>query len=497
MDAGAGGVSVPLEEIEATTSLRKTPSDGFALTAFTPKSSSGLPLFVLPHALAAAEGLTIFLSAIVAKAVYLDVYVGTDVSLQTDIIVAACMGVALYAFYLQMGLYDVGMLIGPQIGFGKLIGGIILAFLTVLGLLYATKQIGPLSRGWFVVWFCLSSLTIIVIRILFSGWVKRGTATGRIIQRIAIVGSSNFVLNLAKIVRETEELSGAIDLYHCGPEESDIRFVGGLRDLETAMADRPYDRVVVAIPGAESDLIRTAVRSLGAFTTELLLCTDLKQMPVATSGTRRFGGVRTDIVHLVPLSERSGLTKRGVDILVAAIGLVLLAPAFMFVALAIKRDSRGPVFFRQRRLGQNGSIFRIYKFRSMTVEEDGHFIAQATRNDKRVTPVGRILRSTSFDELPQLINVLAGEMSIVGPRPHAIAHDMDFEQKFDLFARRRRVKPGITGWAQVNGFRGEAKTPEDVRKRMEYDLHYIDNWSIWFDLEIMIRTVFVMARGAY
>jgi putative colanic acid biosynthesis UDP-glucose lipid carrier transferase len=208
-------------------------------------------------------------------------------------------------------------------------------------------------------------------------------------------------------------------------------------------------------------------------------------------------GIKTEVVHLVPKSESWALLKRTMDVVVAASALVLLAPVFLIAAIAIKLDSPGPVLFRQRRIGRNSSIFRIYKFRTMNVTEDGANIAQATRDDKRVTRVGRLLRKTSIDELPQLLNVLAGDMSLVGPRPHAIAHDTEFEQKFDLFARRRRVKPGMTGWAQVNGYRGETKTTEHIRRRMEHDLDYIEKWSIWLDVEILFRTVFVLARGAY
>jgi putative colanic acid biosynthesis UDP-glucose lipid carrier transferase len=232
------------------------------------------------------------------------------------------------------------------------------------------------------------------------------------------------------------------------------------------------------------------------FTTELLLCTDLTKMPVSTSGAVQLAGIRADVVHLVPQSEHS-LLKRTLDLIAAATSLLLLSPLFLLVAIAIKLDTPGPVFFRQRRLGQNSSVFWIYKFRSMTVAEDGPVILQATKNDERVTRVGRIIRATSIDELPQLINVLIGQMSLVGPRPHALAHDHEFDQSFDLFSRRRRVKPGMTGWAQVNGFRGETKTLEDVRGRMELDLYYIDHWSIWLDIEIMVRTLFVITRGAY
>ena len=189
--------------------------------------------------------------------------------------------------------------------------------------------------------------------------------------------------------------------------------------------------------------------------------------------------------------------KAALDYVVAGIGLLLFASLLALVALAIKFDSPGPVFFRQRRYGQNNRVFRIFKFRTMAVAEDGQYIKQAERNDPRVTRVGWLLRRTSIDELPQLLNVLAGDMSIVGPRPHALAHDQLFELQFDLFSRRRRVRPGLTGWAQVHGLRGATKTTKDICSRVQHDIYYIDNWSIWLDIEIMLRTIFVFFRGAF
>jgi lipopolysaccharide/colanic/teichoic acid biosynthesis glycosyltransferase len=161
----------------------------------------------------------------------------------------------------------------------------------------------------------------------------------------------------------------------------------------------------------------------------------------------------------------------------------------------IRLDSPGPVFFLQRRYGFNQQMFRIFKFRTMTTLDDGDVIRQARRNDRRVTRMGRWLRRWNIDELPQLINVMRGEMSLVGPRPHALSHDREFEQRVALYARRHNVKPGITGWAQVNGLRGEIDSDDKIRHRVEYDLYYIDNWSLLFDLKILLYTVF--SRSAY
>jgi undecaprenyl-phosphate galactose phosphotransferase/putative colanic acid biosynthesis UDP-glucose lipid carrier transferase len=194
------------------------------------------------------------------------------------------------------------------------------------------------------------------------------------------------------------------------------------------------------------------------------------------------------------LSEAEQLLKRVFDVVASAAILVLLSPLMLMTALLIKLDSRGPVLFRQKRNGFNGSVFSIYKFRSMRVLEDGDRIQQATRNDPRVTRLGLWLRRTSIDELPQLLNVLLGDMSLVGPRPHAIAHNNEYQTVVSNYAFRHHVKPGITGWAQVNGFRGETQTVDIMAKRVEFDLWYINHWSLWLDLRIMFKTMLMAYR---
>jgi lipopolysaccharide/colanic/teichoic acid biosynthesis glycosyltransferase len=187
------------------------------------------------------------------------------------------------------------------------------------------------------------------------------------------------------------------------------------------------------------------------------------------------------------------LTPQDVLTLRMSAGLVVLSPLLLLVALLIKLDSPGPVFFLQRRYGFNQNPFRILKFRTMTTLDDGPVVPQARHNDPRVTPLGRFLRKWNIDELPQLINVLKGDMSLVGPRPHALSHNREYEQKIALYARRHNVLPGITGWAQVNGFRGETDTDDKMRRRVDHDLYYIDNWSLWLDLRILAMTLF--SRG--
>jgi putative colanic acid biosynthesis UDP-glucose lipid carrier transferase len=187
--------------------------------------------------------------------------------------------------------------------------------------------------------------------------------------------------------------------------------------------------------------------------------------------------------------------KRALDILIAGIALVVLSPLIAIIAIAIKLDSPGPVFFRQRRCGFNGRCFQIIKFRTMLVQEDGEAVTQAQRLDKRISRLGKWLRRTSIDELPQLVNVLQGSMSLVGPRPHAVVHDTQFDKVVQNYAFRHRVKPGLTGWAQVHGWRGPTPTPNDIERRVEYDLWYVDNWSFGLDFVIMLQTIGEVLRG--
>lgn len=224
-------------------------------------------------------------------------------------------------------------------------------------------------------------------------------------------------------------------------------------------------------------------------------------VPVGTTSellrhpTRSLGSAVGVELQRGPLTRLDCATKRVIDLIGAGLALAILAPLLALAAVAIKLDSPGPIFFRQQRCGFNGRIFLIRKFRTMHVLEDGPVILQANRADRRVTRVGRWLRRTSFDELPQLLNVLDGSMSLVGPRPHALAHDGEFDKLVRNYALRRRVRPGLTGWAQVHGCRGPTPTRATVERRVEYDLWYVDNWSLRLDLTILVRTPLEVLRG--
>ena len=209
----------------------------------------------------------------------------------------------------------------------------------------------------------------------------------------------------------------------------------------------------------------------------------------------KIGAITSLNLNGKPLNSLEIVAKRMFDIVLAALGLLVLSPLLLLVAAAIKLDSPGPALFFQRRYGFNREPFRIAKFRSMTTMEDGRNVTQATAGDTRVTRVGRFIRRYNIDELPQLLNVLRGEMSLVGPRPHALVHDQLYERKIALYARRHNVKPGITGWAQVNGLRGEIDSPDKIRQRIEHDLYYIDHWTLPLDVWIIVMTI--VSKKAY
>jgi undecaprenyl-phosphate galactose phosphotransferase/putative colanic acid biosynthesis UDP-glucose lipid carrier transferase len=254
------------------------------------------------------------------------------------------------------------------------------------------------------------------------------------------------------------------------------------------------DKVLAALKWSDTaryDLVRETLRALPL---PVVLLPDQATRSILSQPMVEVGSEVAVELQRTPLTAAERTLKRLFDVVVATGLLVLLAPLLLIVSAAIKLGSRGPVIFRQHRKGFNGRPFTIYKFRTMTVCENGSAIRQAQPNDARVTPLGALLRSTSIDELPQLINVIRGEMSLVGPRPHAVAHDDEYSKVISNYAFRHHVKPGITGLAQVKGFRGETAELELMERRVDHDLWYIDNWSMWLDIWILIRTCIVVPQ---
>lgn len=360
-------------------------------------------------------------------------------------------------------------------------------FLLVLG--FALKITEGYSRGWVIVFYLLGYPTIFLTRLASHHLIGTAIRWGAVEQeRLFIVGSN-------------ESLNDLFQRYQ--PWRFGQQIVGSVviaasdRDLEerqihdaVAMAREVHpDAVLIAAPWAERDFIRSCVEQFAVLPASTHLVAGFILQLYQNARLSRLGDIPSLRILSRPLTTFDWVIKRGTDIFLGSLALFMAMPLLLLFALAIKLDSRGPVLFRQRRYGFNQEEFYIWKFRTMTVQEDGSVVTQATQNDSRVTRVGRYLRRLNFDEIPQLWNVLKGEMSLVGPRPHALAHNREYEMKIQSYARRHNVKPGITGWAQVNGFRGITDTDDKMRRRVEYDLYYIDNWSLWLDLQIMFMTV--------
>jgi exopolysaccharide biosynthesis polyprenyl glycosylphosphotransferase len=269
--------------------------------------------------------------------------------------------------------------------------------------------------------------------------------------------------------------------------ESDLR-----QAVESARTLRP-DAVYIVTPWSDTGTINTCIEELLKIPVEIHLGPERILDRFDNVRIAKHGPVASLQLTRAPLNWGERTLKRVFDVALAAGALLGLSPLLAVATLAILLESGRPLFFLQRRYGFNQQEFRIIKFRTMMTQDDGDVVPQVRRNDPRITRLGRFLRKWNIDELPQLINVLKGDMSLVGPRPHALSHNREYERKIARYARRHNVLPGITGWAQVNGLRGETDTDEKMRARVNHDLYYIDNWSMWFDLRILLWTVF--SRG--
>ena len=263
--------------------------------------------------------------------------------------------------------------------------------------------------------------------------------------------------------------------------------LGGLSDLSAYVQAEKIDLIFIALPMRQVQRVVDLLDELRDTTASIYFVPDIFVMDLIQSRTAHIAGVPIVAMCETPFEGSRGVVKRLMDVSISIVALILLAPFLLIIGLLIKLSSPGPIIFRQRRYGLDGHIIDVYKFRTMTVVEDGAVVRQATREDRRVTPFGRILRRYSIDELPQLINVLGGSMSLVGPRPHAVAHNEQYRRLIKGYMVRHKVPPGITGLAQVNGCRGETSELEDMRRRIDYDLEYLRHWSPALDIKIMLR----------
>ncbi len=376
-------------------------------------------------------------------------------------------------------------------------GAICFAFSIFLTFLFFAQSGELYSRGTLAFQFIGCCMAVGASRELFISWLHSAIRSDRIeARRIALIGDSNLCLMFTDRLKSSGiRAVGSFSF----PKHHNAKDKGAVSPKIQRLSDklrslRLDDIIVLANKNISPELLK-----LTAFLAELpasvhILPTDSLDI-IASAKITQLDSLRTLQLFRPPLSAVDISIKRAFDLAFATISLIVLSPLFLFVSLAIKLDSSGPIFFRQVRHGFNNEEINVLKFRSMTTADNGDCFKQTAENDARVTRVGRIIRRTNIDELPQLINVLRGEMSIVGPRPHAIAHNELFNGLIIPFSRRHNVKPGITGWAQVNGLRGITDTVEKMQQRVEYDLYYVDNWSFLLDIKIVLITLF--SKRAY
>ncbi len=375
--------------------------------------------------------------------------------------------------------------------------------LLMLGFLAKTSS--EYSRGWFVLFYVTTLITLIVLRYVIVRVTALARAAGFLsAQRIFLVGTG---ADIGAFINRYEPWTLGINVVGCrfitpvansAPEQTRRALLD--RDLAEAVAgvrSLAPDAVYILMPWSATDTIERCAETFLALPVEIHLGPEQVLHKFDEVKLSTIGPVNSLQITRRALSRFEIIQKRMFDLAVAAGALFLTTPLLLLllVAILIKLDSRGPILFVQRRYGFNQQPFRIIKFRTMRTLDDGTVIAQAQRDDPRLTRIGRWLRRWNIDEIPQLFNVLTGDMSLVGPRPHALTHDREYERRISLYARRHNVKPGITGWAQIHGLRGATDTEDKMRQRVEYDLFYIDNWSLWLDLKIIARTV--LSRTSY
>ena len=471
-------------------------------------SRRSIPLGLVVLTVRVAEVTAVILAASVAFALWQDRIAIDDAPAYVR---AGLSAAVLFALFSELaGAYDLDARFSLRRGWQRIAtawGGAVLGLITV-GFLVKASEI--YSRGWAITWFLTGGAMLLATRVAMTIWILRLKRHGVFNSRAAIFGASAQGQRLARYVQRHDKLTltlvgffddrrdGRVPMHAC-----DLPVLGTLDDLVEAIRAEMIDQVIVALPWSAEARIQQVVQKLSLTPVRIRLAPDLASFAFAHRPVVLLGEVPVLTLFERPISGADALWKAAEDRLLAALFLVLLSPFMLAIALAIRLDSPGPIFFRQPREGFNNRPFRVWKYRSMThdrCEVDG--ITQVSRGDKRVTRVGAVIRATSLDELPQLFNVIAGDMSLVGPRPHAPstrAGGRLFHEVVATYAARHKVKPGITGWAQVCGWRGETDTEDKLVKRLDHDLYYIENWSIGFDLYILLRTIaaVVVPRNAF
>ncbi|MDR3470216.1 MAG: undecaprenyl-phosphate glucose phosphotransferase [Devosia sp.] len=389
------------------------------------------------------------------------------------------------------------------------IWSVVMVLLSFLAFMFKVSD--QVSRVWLVSWYASGAVVLVAFRMSLRALVRHWTADGRLKRRTVIVGGGK---DAAALIEEIRRGAGAdVNLMGLFDDRDDSRSpetvlgcpkLGRISGLVEFARRTRVDLVIVSMPLSAEKRVLEMLKQLWVLPVDIRLSAHMSKLRFAPSAYSYLGDVPLFDVADRPISDWNLIFKWLFDHLVAAAALIVLSPVMIATAIAIKLDSKGPVLFKQKRQGFNNELIEVYKFRSMYVDQADKSAAKlVTKDDPRVTKVGRFIRKTSIDELPQLFNVLKGELSIVGPRPHALeakAANVLYYEAVEGYFARHKVKPGITGWAQINGWRGETDTLDKIMQRVNHDLYYIEHWSILFDLYILLMTpisLFMRSENAY
>lgn len=448
------------------------------------------------------DALSVLAGAAVSAVIYQRI--GGVVAEPMLLVQSSLAGAIIVCMCLRMwGLYDTSRMHEFPLCPARLLAALLLGIGGVLGLGLPRAIAETHVAIWFFTWLAASYTLLVLCRGVARRTLARLTAQGRFHERIAVFGAGEIARRVQEFLSDPRlaiELAGVYDdRMSDGRIDRDALFLSGRLDelIEHARHD-DIDRIVVALPQSAGDRVASVARRLEQLPASIHIVTHIASDLVDVDRPHKvssLGTVGLLDVKKKPLADWAHVVKVLEDLILGSLFFVISLPFLPLIAAAIKLDSPGPVFFRQRRRGLNKRVIEVIKLRTMTVLEDGADVRQATPGDRRVTAVGRFLRRTSLDELPQLVNVLRGEMSLVGPRPHALIHDEQFGEQLETYANRHQVKPGITGLAQVRGFRGEAGTPDRIEARVNADIEYIRTWTLGLDLKILAQTVRAIISG--
>jgi Undecaprenyl-phosphate glucose phosphotransferase len=466
----------------------------YALSAELPTRRYGLRVDSIGAVIAAIDTLTVLATTVAVSAVYHSTVLGSSDPLMSPVISGVAMA-GLFVWSMNArGAYALDRVLAPRIQTWPLLISWIMALLVFLGFAFVFKVSGAFSRVALLSTAVAGPGVMILQRRLLRHWLRSLLASGRFRRKRVVVVTDGPPHEFATEPFQRRGYTVA-RVFSVDDPQREEAFGTTAEQVLQFVRGSEVDEIHIAAEWRRWNGIKILASQFRAVPLPVRLLPDGTAADILSFSQVGIRSAYAIELQREPLSRSELALKRGFDVLLAGLGLFLTAPLLIVIAAAIRLDSKGPVFFRQTRRGFNGRTFKIFKFRSMTVLEDGPVVTQAKRDDSRVTRVGRILRSSSLDELPQIFNVLRGDMSLVGPRPHALAHDDQYTQLIETYAFRHNTKPGITGWAQVNGYRGETPTVDMMEKRVEHDLWYIANWSLWLDLWIMARTVLELLRS--